>query len=96
MAISSIKSITEQYKEITGTETTKAADAAVRTVLNLFSETLLRDGVLSLPGFGTFTVKESPARTGRNPQTGEALDIAASKRVGFKPSSVLKTLVRGE
>jgi DNA-binding protein HU-beta len=41
-------------------------------------------------GFGTFEVKKRAARQGRNPKTGEAMKIAASKSVGFKPSSVLK------
>ena len=42
------------------------------------------------PGFGTFTVRARKARTGRNPQTGEAIKIKASKTVGFKPAPTLK------
>jgi len=43
------------------------------------------------PGFGSFSTSQSKARTGRNPQTGEAVKIAASTRMKFTPSSTLKT-----
>ena len=49
-----------------------------------------RSAELTLPGFGTFTVRLTSARVGRNPQTGEAVEIAASSTVGFKPSAELK------
>ena len=42
------------------------------------------------PGFGSFSTSQSQARTGRNPQTGAAVDIAAAKRLKFTASSVLK------
>ena len=42
------------------------------------------------PGFGSFTTSQSAARTGRNPQTGEAVDISASTRMKFTSSSALK------
>ena len=45
---------------------------------------------VSWPGFGSFSTSQSAARTGRNPQTGEAVDIAASTRMKFTPSSALK------
>ena len=48
---------------------------------------------VALVGFGTFTVKAREARTGRNPSTGEAIEIAASKSVGFKPGKALKDAV---
>jgi len=44
----------------------------------------------SFPDFGTFTVKSRKARMGRNPQTGEAIKIKASKTVGFKPAPDFK------
>lgn len=46
-----------------------------------------------LVGFGSFSVKAREARTGRNPSTGEAIEIAASKSVGFKPGKALKDAV---
>jgi DNA-binding protein HU-beta len=45
---------------------------------------------VALVGFGTFLVRERAARMGRNPQTGAAIQIAASKGVGFKPGKALK------
>ncbi|MAK82065.1 HU family DNA-binding protein [Phenylobacterium sp.] len=48
---------------------------------------------VSLPGFGKFKVQNKPARTGRNPQTGEAVQIAASKKVSFQPAKALKDAV---
>lgn len=50
---------------------------------------------VSIPGFGKFKVKESPARLGRNPSTGEPIQIAASKKVAFTPSKSLKDKVAG-
>lgn len=50
---------------------------------------------VSLPGFGKFKVQNKPARTGRNPQTGEAVQIAASKKVAFQPAKALKDAVNG-
>jgi nucleoid DNA-binding protein len=49
-----------------------------------------RDGKLTLPGFGTFTVRMTSARIGRNPRTGEAVEIPAASTVGFKPAAELK------
>lgn len=45
---------------------------------------------VQLVGFGTFSVRERAARTGRNPQTGATIEIAASKNVGFKAGKALK------
>ena len=49
------------------------------------------DKKFSYPGFGTFTVRSRKARVGRNPQTGAEINIKASKTVGFKPASGLKS-----
>lgn len=49
-----------------------------------------RDGKVTLPGFGTFTVRHTQARMGRNPRTGEVIEIAAATTVGFKPAAELK------
>lgn len=50
---------------------------------------------VSLPGFGKFKVQNKPARQGRNPQTGETVQIAASKKVSFQPAKALKDAVNG-
>ncbi len=45
---------------------------------------------VSLPGFGKFKVKDSPARQGRNPATGETIEIAASRKLSFAPAKQVK------
>lgn len=73
------------------TESTKAdAERAVGAMIDIISGTLKKGDSLTLVGFGTFEVRKRAARTGRNPKTGEAIQIAASKTVRFKPSSQLK------
>ncbi len=67
----------------------RALDAMVDTVANA-----LKDGdQVVLVGFGTFSVKERAARTGRNPQTGEPIQIAAAKIPSFKAGKALKDAV---
>tara|TARA_B110000879_G_scaffold134148_1_gene175634 strand:+ start:268 stop:543 length:276 start_codon:yes stop_codon:yes gene_type:complete len=54
----------------------------------------LKDGNdVSLIGFGSFTVKDRPARTGRNPRTGDEIKIAACKAAGFKAGKPLKDAI---
>lgn len=74
-----------------GKEATKrAAEDAVTAVLDSVVAGIKRDSKVQIIGFGTFEVKHRAARQGRNPKTGEAMQIAASKSVGFKPSAALK------
>jgi len=73
-----------------GDTTKKAADEAVNAVLDTIAKGVKKEGSVQLLGFGTFEVRNRAARTGRNPKTGEAIKIKASKTVGFKPSSALK------
>jgi DNA-binding protein HU-beta len=70
--------------------TKRAADEALEAVLSSIAKGVKKDKKVQIIGFGTFEVKKRAARQGRNPKTGEAMKIAASKSVGFKPSSVLK------
>jgi DNA-binding protein HU-beta len=59
-------------------------------------ETALKAGdVITLLGFGSFAVKDRPERTGRNPQTGQEIAIAAAKVPSFKPGKALKDAVNG-
>lgn len=67
-----------------------AAERALKAVLDGITGGLKADGEVQMIGFGTFSVKERSARTGRNPRTGEEIQIAASKTVGFKVGSALK------
>jgi DNA-binding protein HU-beta len=50
---------------------------------------------VNLTGFGKFKVKDSPARQGRNPGTGEAIEIAASRKLGFSPARQVKDALAG-
>ncbi|MBR3816050.1 MAG: HU family DNA-binding protein [Clostridia bacterium] len=74
--------------------TKKDADKAVAAVLAAIEEALVKGDKVQLIGFGTFEVKERAARTGHNPQTGAAIEIAASKIPSFKASSTLKNAVK--
>ncbi len=75
-------------------ETKKDAQAAVECVLSSITNALGNGDSVSLIGFGTFSVAERKARQGRNPQTGEKLQIAASKAPKFKAGKALKDAVK--
>ena len=64
----------------------RALDAAVEAITNA----LKSDDSVSLVGFGTFSVKDRAARTGRNPQTGAPIEISAAKIPSFKAGKALK------
>ena len=70
-----------------------AATRAVDTFIDQITQTLKKGDQVTLVGFGTFTVKSRAARTGRNPRTGEAINIAASKNPTFKAGKALKDAV---
>ncbi len=72
----------------------KDAEAAVKAVLDAVSEALADGEKVALVGFGTFEVKERAARTGKNPRTGEAIEIPASKVPSFKAGAALKNAVK--
>ena len=73
--------------------------AAAERVLNAFteavSEALSKGEEVSMVGFGSFTVKERAARSGRNPRTGEAIAIAAGRAPAFRPGKGLRHAVSG-
>ncbi|GAA5160290.1 HU family DNA-binding protein [Ornithinimicrobium tianjinense] len=75
--------------------TQAAADKVVSSVLDAIGAELAKGEKVSFPGFGTFEVRERAARTGRNPQTGATIEIAASKAPAFKAGSKLKERVSG-
>ena len=70
-----------------------AAGRAIDTVLSSISDALSNGDQVSLVGFGTFLVRERAARTGRNPRTGEAIEIKAAKNPSFKAGKALKDAV---
>ena len=69
------------------------ADKVLNAVLDSITTALSSGDKVTLPGFGTFETRERAARQGRNPQTGEAIDIAASTAPAFKPGAQLKQAV---
>ena len=72
----------------------KEAGDAVDAFLNVVQETLSRGGEISFTGFGKFTVADRGARQGVNPQTGERIQIAASRVPRFSAGSALKNAVK--
>ncbi len=73
--------------------TKKDSDAAVNAIFETISAALASDDKVQLAGFGTFEVRERPARTGRNPQTKEEIEIPASRTAAFKAGKALKDAV---
>ena len=74
---------------------TKAeAKRAVNAVFEVIREALGSGDTVSVTGFGRFSTKDRPARTGRNPRTGENVAIAASKAPSFKAGKALRNRVR--
>jgi DNA-binding protein HU-beta len=75
-------------------EVTKVkAKEIVEQVFGFIGTNLKKEGRFAFPELGTFTVSQRAARTGRNPSTGEAIKIKASKTVRFKPAPSLKEQV---
>ncbi len=82
----------EFVKQIcTGTTKVALTQAAATEIADLVFTTMTaaiqQEQSFRFPGFGAFTLKSRPARTGRNPQTGEALRIKASTTVAFRPAT---------
>ena len=78
-----------EKSELTKVDTEKSLKAFIDTV----TEELKNDGKVQLVGFGTFEVTERAERQGRNPKTGEAITIPASKSPKFKAGKALKDIV---
>ncbi|MDH2129548.1 HU family DNA-binding protein [Sphingobium yanoikuyae] len=75
---------------------TKAdARQAVDSVFDLITDAAAKGEDISLNGFGKFKVKDSPAREGRNPATGETIAIKASKKLSFAPAKAVKDRLNG-
>ncbi len=70
-----------------------AAGRALDSMIEAVTDALKKGDTVSLIGFGTFVVRERAARTGRNPRTGQTINIAASKNPSFKAGKALKDAV---
>lgn len=68
----------------------KEAAELVDLVFNVIKDTLARGEKVKISGFGNFSIRDKNIRVGRNPQTGESMDISARRVLTFKPSQVLK------
>jgi DNA-binding protein HU-beta len=75
-------------------EKQEISKTAVREIIDsTFDEmvkVIKKEKRFAVPGFGTFTVRQRKAKTGRNPKTGEPIKIKASKTIGFKPAPSVK------
>lgn len=78
-----------QSADLSKAAATRAVDAVVDSVTRALKE----GDQVTLVGFGTFTVRERAARSGRNPRTGQTITIPASKVPGFKAGKALKDAV---
>jgi len=74
--------------------TRKSAGAAIEAMLKIITNSLTNGEDVLLTGFGKFTVRNRAARTGRNPQTGAQLKIAATKTPAFRAGKALKSAVK--
>ena len=73
-----------------GNMTKKDAEVALNAVVAAIADAVAAGEKVQVSGFGSFDVKAREARTGRNPKTGEAVEIAATKRVVFSAAQALK------
>lgn len=79
--------VIQEATEITQASSRQAANA----VMDAITVELKKTGKFTLPGFGTFMVRKTKARTGLNPRTGEKIKVKAGKTVRFKASKTLKS-----
>ena len=74
----------------------KESAQIVEMVFDLMKSTLEKGEKIKLAGFGNFVVKNKATRKGRNPQTGDEIEICSRKILTFKPSQVLKSVINGQ
>ena len=86
-----VKKLAEGWGGISNRQANDNLDALVV----LIAKTVKKDKVLKIPDLGTFRLRQLKARTGRNPQTGEAMKIPARKKVGFSAAKVFKEFILG-
>lgn len=86
------KDLVEAVAQKTG-KSQKDVKETLEAILSTITETLKKGDKVTLIGFGTFSVQQTKARTGRNPQTGKAMQIKAKKRPRFKAGAELNKTV---
>jgi len=85
--------IVAKVQEVLG-GTRADADRAMESVIEAITSGLSSGDEVSIAGLGIFTAKARPARTGRNPRTGETIKIAATRTPKFRPAKALKDAVK--
>lgn len=88
-----ITGLVEEVMKATGMEVKSHAKAAVEAVFDTIIKTMSRGEEVSIPGFGVFRVAKRAAREGRNPATGEKIQIKASTKPKFRAAKALKEAV---
>lgn len=88
MSLTKADIVERVYKEA-GFSKKEAADL-VDLVFKIIKDTLSKGEKVKISGFGNFSIRDKATRVGRNPQTGEAMEISARRVLTFKPSQVLK------
>ena len=86
---SDLRDAVAQHAELTNAQ----ADKALEAVISSITSAVASGEKVTLPGFGTFEARQRNARTGRNPQTGESLEIAASTAPAFTAGAAFKSAV---
>ena len=89
---------TEMVKKLAddwGGISNRQANDNLTALVTFITKTVKKDKELKIPNLGTFRLRQLKARTGRNPQTGEAIRIKARKKVAFTPSKALKEGILG-
>lgn len=89
-----ISAVVEKLAESEVKVTKKAMTEYVDAIFNTITDMVAAGEDVKIAGFGTFTVTERAERTARNPQTGEAIVVPATKAPKFKASSALKTRIK--
>lgn len=93
MSLTKADIVERVYKEA-GFSKKEAADL-VDLVFKIIKDTLARGEKVKISGFGNFSIRDKATRVGRNPQTGEAMDISARRVISFKTSQVLRDDITG-
>lgn len=86
-----VKKLGESWGGISNRQANDNLDALIKFVV----ATVKKDKVLKIPNLGTFKLKQTKARMGRNPQTGEPIKISAKRKVAFSASKVFKESILG-
>lgn len=73
----------------------KESSELVEMVFDTIKDTLQKGERIKISGFGNFVVRQKRSRIGRNPQTGESIEIVARRVLTFRPSQVLKAMLNG-